>query len=193
MIERNYEYLRKFYPFVIENGGQQPIELSKINIEKISNLTIKAGRCLGVKYGTVKGDIVFHKGKPYIIEVATRLSGGWMSSHQIPLATGIDILKLAIQIALGEKINLNNFKRKKKKAVAIRYFFPKAYTTFLGKNKFLKKNLYIKKFKFYLKKNDIIPNVTNHTKRAGFVISAASSKKKAIIEAKKFVSLAIKN
>jgi len=193
LIERNYEYLKKFSPFVIENGGQQPVELSNININKISQLTIKAGRCLGVKYGTVKGDIVFHKGKPYIIEIATRLSGGWMSSDQIPLATGVDVLKIAIQIAMGDKIDFNKLKNKQKNAVAIRYFFPKSGTIFSIKKNILKKNKYIKKFKFFLKNKTIIPKVTNHTKRAGFVITAAPTKKKAVIEAKKFVDSVIKN
>ena len=193
LIERNYEYLKKFSPFVIENGGQQPLGLSNININKVSDLTIKAGKCLGVKYGTVKGDIVFHKSKPYIIELATRLSGGWMSSDQIPLATGVDILKVAIQIALGEKINFDNLKNKKKNAVAIRYFFPRWNTIFSVKNSSIKKNKYIKKFKFYLKNKTLIPKVTDHTKRAGFVITSASTKKKAVIEAKKFISSVIKN
>ena len=193
MIERNYEYLKKFSPFVIENGGQQPVKLSNININKISELTIKAGRCLGVKYGTVKGDIIFHKGKPYIIELATRLSGGWMSSDQIPLATGVDVLKVAIQIALGEKIDFNRLKNKKKNAVAIRYFFPKYGTVFSFKKGILKKNKFIKKFKFYLKNKTVIQKVTDHTKRAGFVITAASTKKKAVIEAKMFVNSFIKN
>ena len=44
----------------------------------------------GNKNGTIKGDIVLVKGKPYIIEIASRLSGGWMSSDQIKMSTGID-------------------------------------------------------------------------------------------------------
>jgi biotin carboxylase len=192
LIERNYEYLNKFHPYIIENGGQQPVTLSKNNINKISELTIRAAKCLGVKYGTVKGDIVFHQGKPYIIEIATRLSGGWMSSDQIPLATGVDILKIAIQIALGDKIDLNNLKINKKKAVAIRYFFPKSGKIFSIKRNMLKKNNYIKKFMFYLKNKTIVPKVTDHTKRAGFVITCAQTKKKAVNEAKKFINSAFK-
>ena len=113
MIERNYEFLNKFKPYVIENGGQQPVSLSKKLINKVAEITVKAGRCLGVKKGTIKGDVVIYKGKPYIIEVATRLSGGWMSSDQIPLATGIDFLKIAIQIAMNENPKIENLQLKK--------------------------------------------------------------------------------
>tara|TARA_B100001123_G_C15316644_1_gene1026349 strand:+ start:1735 stop:2940 length:1206 start_codon:yes stop_codon:yes gene_type:complete len=194
MIERNYEYMKKFSPFVIENGGQQPVSLSKKEINSIANLTVKAGKCLGVKKGTVKGDIVINKGKPYIIELATRLSGGWMSSDQIKLATGVDILKIAIQIALGQKVDLKRKKIKKKKAVAIRYFFPKEGNYFYINKKLLNiRNKYIKKYKFYLKDKKIVQKITDHTKRVGFVIAAASNKKKAIFEANKFINSTIKN
>lgn len=191
MIERNYEYLNKFKPHVIENGGQQPIKLSKKNIKKISEITVKAGRCLGIKYGTVKGDVVFHKGEPYIIEIATRLSGGWMSSDQIYLGTGIDFLKYAIKIALGEKINIDNLKFEYKNNVAIRYVFPKLGTAF-NINKKIKKNRYVKKFKIF-KNNSIIKSITDHTIRPGFVITVANERKKAILEAKKFIKKILKN
>jgi biotin carboxylase len=186
MIERNYEYLKKFRPFVIENGGQQPINLNKKTVKNISDLVVRAGRCLGIKKGIVKGDIVLHKNKPYIIEIATRLSGGWMSSHQIPIATGVDILKIAIKISLGEKIDLNRIKIKKRKATAIRYLFP-IENSFFKKRKRITKNKYIIKFFINLKNNHFVKKFTDHTTRAGFVITAAQNKNKAILEAKKFI------
>ena len=81
----------------------------------------------------------------------------------------------------------------KKIYLFFRYFFPKSGTIFSIKKNVLKKNKYIKKFKFYLKNKVMIPNVIDHTKRAGFVITSAPTKKKAVIEAKKFVSSVIKN
>ena len=188
IIERNYEYLKKFSPFVIENGGQQPPGLTQKQIKKISNLIERTGKCIGIKNGVVKGDVVLHKGRPYIIEVATRLSGGWMSSHQIPLGTGVDILGLAIKLSIGEKIDLNQANPYKIQSVAIRYLFPEQETIFKIKKNKIKKNKYVKKFMIYLKNNEFIPKLTDHTKRAGFVITAAPTKKKAVLEAKKFLS-----
>ena len=153
---------------------------------------MQAGRCLGVKRGTIKGDIVIHKGTPYIIELATRLSGGWMSSDQIPLATGINIIKIAIKIALGEHVNIDEIKIKKKNSVVIRYFFPEENKCFNFKTPKIKSNRYVKKYKLYLKNKTIVDKVSDHTKRAGFVITVASNKKKAILEAKKFINLSIK-
>jgi biotin carboxylase len=187
MIERNYEHLKKFSPFVIENGGQQPVNLSKKKLKNISDLVVRAGRCLGIKKGIVKGDIVLYKNKPYIIEIATRLSGGWMSSHQIPIATGVDILKIAIKISLGERIDLSNIKIKKRKATAIRYLFPME-NSFYKKKKRIIKNRYVIKYFINLKDNHIVKKITDHTTRAGFVITSAHNKRKAVFEAKKFIN-----
>ena len=80
----------------------QNSNLTEKEKELIRQITVKAGKCLGIKTGTIKGDIVLVKGKPYIIEIASRLSGGWMSSDQIKMSTGIDFLKLAIKLSLGD-------------------------------------------------------------------------------------------
>ena len=50
----------------------------------------------------------------------------------------------------------------------------------------MKKEQNIKKFKLYLKDNDYVDEITDHTKRAGFAISIADNKQKAIFEANKF-------
>jgi hypothetical protein len=51
--------------------------------------------------GDIKGDIVVHKGEPYVIELAARLSGGFFCTREIPLNTGVDFIGAAIKIALG--------------------------------------------------------------------------------------------
>ena len=114
-----------------------------------------------------------------------------MSSDQIPLGTGIDFLKLAINIALGKKLNFKSIKIKKKKNVVIRYFFPKFGIIYKLNNK-IKKNKYIKKF-MIMNKNYLERNITNHTQRLGFVIAVAKNKSKAILEAKKFMKEVLVN
>ena len=49
--------------------------------------------------------MVLHEGKPYIIEIAARLSGGYFCSHEIPLNTGVDFVRQSINIALGREID----------------------------------------------------------------------------------------
>ena len=83
--ERNYEFLERFFPYFIENGGTIPANLTSNMKNKIDKLISDGAMALGVKEGIVKGDIVIKSdGTPMIIELALRLSGGWLSSHQIP-------------------------------------------------------------------------------------------------------------
>ena len=51
----------------------------------IDHLINKACDALNINQGTIKGDLVIFKNKPYIIEVAARISGGYMATHSIPL------------------------------------------------------------------------------------------------------------
>ena len=72
--DRNYEYLEKYAPFFIENGGDLPSHLSPEIQQKVKDLVGRAASAMGVTHGTVKGDIVVHRGEPYVIELAARLS-----------------------------------------------------------------------------------------------------------------------
>ncbi len=75
--------------------------------------------------GTVKGDIVVHKGEPYVIEIAARLSGGFFCTREIPLNTGVDFIGAAIRIALGEPVSLDELEPRQSAPVVQRYAFPK--------------------------------------------------------------------
>ena len=101
---RNYDRLEEFAPHVIEDGCDAPYGDAALLDE--CNQVIRAScRALGwypSGGGTVKGDLVIHDGQVKVIELAARLSGGFLSSHTIPLAYGVDMLKYAIQLALGD-------------------------------------------------------------------------------------------
>ena len=99
--DRNYEYLEKYSPN-IENGGEMPSKLNSFLIDKIRSLLEKVSRALDIENGILKGDIVIDNKEPLIIEVAPRLSGGYFSTHEIPLSTGIDLIGLAIKQAMGD-------------------------------------------------------------------------------------------
>ena len=73
--------------------------------DKVRDLVARAAAAMGVTDGTVKGDIVVHKGEPYVIELAARLSGGFFCTREIPLNTGVDFIGAAIKLALGEAVS----------------------------------------------------------------------------------------
>lgn len=126
--DRNYEYLERYAPFFIENGGDLPSHLSEDIQQKVRDLVGRAAKALGVTEGTVKGDIVVHEGEPYVIELAARLSGGFFCTREIPLNTGVDFIGAAIKVTLGETVAEADLTPKYFTPVIQRYVFPKPGT-----------------------------------------------------------------
>ncbi len=123
--DRNYEFLEAHAPFFIENGGDLPSHLAGETQDRVKDIVARAASALGVSDGTVKGDIVVHRGEPYVIELAARLSGGFFCTREIPLNTGVDFIGCAIRVALGERISADELEPKHQQAVIQRYAFPK--------------------------------------------------------------------
>jgi biotin carboxylase len=122
--DRNYEYLERYAPFFIENGGDLPSHLPADIQTKVKDVVGRAAAALGVTNGTVKGDIVVHNGEPYVIELAARLSGGFFCTREIPLNTGVDFIGAAIKVALGEPVTADELEPKQFVPVVQRYAFP---------------------------------------------------------------------
>jgi biotin carboxylase len=123
--DRNYEYLERYAPFFIENGGDLPSHLPADAQTKVKDVVARAAAALGVVNGTVKGDIVFHNGEAHVIELAARLSGGFFCTREIPLNTGVDFIGCAIRVALGEAVSSEELEPKSLTPVIQRYAFPK--------------------------------------------------------------------
>lgn len=124
--DRNYEYLDRYAPFFIENGGDLPSHLPADVQRKVKDVVARAAAALGIANGTVKGDIVVHEGEPYVIELAARLSGGFFCTREIPLNTGVDFVGAAIRVALGEAVAPEELEPRRFTPVIQRYAFPEA-------------------------------------------------------------------
>jgi len=123
--DRNYEFLERFAPHIIENGGQLPSRLSATTQIAVRGLVNRAARSMGIENGVVKGDIVVWDGAAYVIELAARLSGGYLCTHEIPLNTGVDLVGSAIRLALGESVDPHVLQPKFIRPVVQRCLFPK--------------------------------------------------------------------
>ncbi|MZH47203.1 MAG: ATP-grasp domain-containing protein, partial [Nitrospinae bacterium] len=90
-------------PYFVEVGHTLPSILPAEQQTQAVDVFKQAISALGIDIGAAKGDIKITPEGPKIVEIAARLSGGWMSAYTYPLATGVNLYKAAIQIALGEK------------------------------------------------------------------------------------------
>jgi len=122
--DRNYEFLERFAPHIIENGGQLPSALPDTQQRAVRALVEQAALAMGIDSGVVKGDIVVHGGVPYVIELAARLSGGYFCTHEIPLNTGVDLVGAAIRQALGDRVEAAELTPTRNLGVAQRFCFP---------------------------------------------------------------------
>ena len=89
-------------PYFVEIGHTLPSALPEKQQAKAVAVFKQAISALGIDIGAAKGDIKITPEGPKIVEIAARLSGGWMSAYTYPLSTGVNLYKAAIQIALGE-------------------------------------------------------------------------------------------
>jgi biotin carboxylase len=179
--DRNYEFLDRFAPYMIENGGGFPSHLKGNDQNLVAKTAIKAGLAMSIVDGVSKGDMVLTDDGPKVIEIAPRLSGGWFSTDQIPIGIGVDLVGAAIKIALGESVGSLELKPKYHKGVAVRYFFPQPGRLKKIRNADKFNGIsWVHRLGFFIKPGDIVEPVTNHTKRAGFVITTGETRDQAI-------------
>lgn len=170
-------------PYFVEMGHSQPSRLSEKIKDQIKQVTIAANKAIGILNGPSHTEIKVTKDGPKIVELGARLGGDCITTHLVPLSTGVNMVECAIRIALGEKPNLNP---KWSKGSAIRYLKPK-----IGRVKEVKG----------VKKAESIPGVVqvtivhgvgeqigeikNSVDRSGFVIAQGEDAANAILISRK--------
>lgn len=186
--ERNYEYLEKYSPYIIENGGTMPAPLNSAEQEAVNNLIERAALAMGIKEGTVKGDIVMGPDGPVIIELAARLSGGYYATDQIPLATGVDLVKVAVKLALGAAPDPAEFSPRFDRGAAIRFFFPpEGRVKGVAGAEEIESMPGVSLAKVYRKAGDVQPPITSHPDRGGFVLAGGVDREEAEARAEEAV------
>ncbi len=93
----------EYPPYFIETGHNMPSSLPRDVQEAACEIMTMGIRALGIDIGAAKGDIKITKDGPMIGELAARLSGGFMSAYTYPLSSGVDLIKAAIEVALGQE------------------------------------------------------------------------------------------
>jgi isopentenyl diphosphate isomerase/L-lactate dehydrogenase-like FMN-dependent dehydrogenase/biotin carboxylase len=92
-----------FPPNFVELGHNMPSALPQGMIDDAINVMKQGIHALGITIGAAKGDIKVTKNGAMIGELAARLSGGFMSAYTYPLSSGVDLMKAAIEVALGQE------------------------------------------------------------------------------------------
>lgn len=108
-------------PHFVEIGHTQPSRLSEEIQQRIRDLACRAVVSLGITDGPAHVEMIVTKDGPKMVELGARMGGGCITTHLVPLSTGIDMIKATIDSAFGLAPDI---KPQFKKGAAIRFFLP---------------------------------------------------------------------
>ena len=106
-------------PYFVEMGHTQPTAHAPAVAEQIRRVAIAANRAIGIQNGPSHTEIMVTTDGPKVVELGARLGGDCITTHLVPLSTGVDMVECCIRIALGQAPDLQH---KFQKGSAIRYF-----------------------------------------------------------------------
>ncbi len=186
--DRNYELLDTYAPHIIENGGELPSHLSEAVQTSVRNLVERAAKSLGIINGVVKGDVVVFDGRPHIIELAARLSGGYFCTHEIPLNTGVDLVGNAIRLAVGDPVDPADLVPRFQHHVSQRYLFPGVgrVVSVDGENE-VASWPGVEMVEIRVEPGDTLRSVDSHPARAGLVLVTGADRQEAMTLAERAI------
>ncbi len=104
-------------PHFVEMGHTQPTRLNCA--DEIEAVAIAANKAIGIENGPSHTEIIVTKAGPKIVELGARLGGDCITTHLVPLSTGVNMVEGCIRIALGERPMIEQTLQQ---GSAIRYF-----------------------------------------------------------------------
>ena len=182
-------YRGKLYPAGISDRLFRPIEKYSVQIGSLTpsllpaeiqlemyRLMDKAAGALGVDNGAFKGDLILVNGRPKIIEVTARTSGGFDSQYRKPYSFGIDLLKATMDIAAGKPLDPLDLIPKwcKWSKTTTVFTKPGIIQSITGVEK-LKKQKGVKNIFLFVKAGDEIKDYKNCADRVGQIVIVADT------------------
>lgn len=165
-------------PYFVEIGHSIPSKLTEEIKSKIKKVAVEGVNALGINNSASHVEIIVTEDGPKIVEIGSRLGGDNITSHLVPLATGVDMIDLCIDLAMNNKIYP---KQKFDRGSAISYILPQNEIVFSEeKIKVAKMLSGIKDIQIFRDNINKISEIHNSTERLGYVISCESNVDKAI-------------
>ena len=186
--DRNYEFLDRFAPHMIENGGELPSHLPEAVQASVRALVARAAGSLGITNGVVKGDVVVSEGRPHVIELAARLSGGYFCTHEIPLNTGVDFVGNAIRLAVGDPVDRADLVPRFQRCISQRYLFPGVgRVVSVGGGNDVAAWPGVEMVEIRVDPGDTLRSVDSHPARAGLVLVTGADRQEAMTLAERAI------
>lgn len=93
-------------PYFVEIGHAEQSQKSEEIVAAIKDLATRAVKSVGIDNSPAHVEIMVTKDGPKMVELGSRMGGGCITTHLVPLSTGIDMIKSVMDLALGMVPNL---------------------------------------------------------------------------------------
>ena len=93
-------------PYFVEVGHAEQSQKSKEVKDAISDLATRAVKAVGIDNSPAHVEIMVTKDGPKMVELGSRMGGGCITTHLVPLSTGIDMIECVMDMTLGIEPNL---------------------------------------------------------------------------------------
>lgn len=181
-------------PHFVEMGHSQPSRLCAPDLLAIRDLATRAVAAIGIDNSPAHVEIMLTEDGPKMVELGARMGGDCITTHLVPLSTGIDMIRATMAISLGEEPDLTP---KWERGAAIRYFrapageisairHPESAQTIPG----------IREITFTKNIGEMSGDIGSSTDRIGYVIAQAEDAEKAVQaceQALQTVHISVKN
>lgn len=166
-------------PHFVEMGHSQPTKQSLPIQEEIKDLAKRACRAIGINNGPAHVEMILTSDGPKMVEIGARMGGDCITTHLVPLSTGIDMVEATIKVACGEQTDIEP---KFQKGSAIRYFKtgPGVIKRIYGIEKATEING-VQEVSFVHQVGETIGKIGSSNDRIGFVIAQADTASDAIL------------
>ena len=167
--------------WAIELEVEHPTTLSIATQKKLYELVGRTAKLLGITTGAAKADTMVTKNGPVIIEMTTRLSGGFDCQYLVPMATGKNVLRAAILTSLGKKFPASLLQDRQNRVAVLDSLWPKPggrIVSIEGVEE-AKRMPGFELFFMRYKVGDIVKPYVDNAKRVCFVIASGKDRKEA--------------
>ena len=165
-------------PHFVEMGHNQPSRLPTEDLIKIRELACRAVKAVGIQNGPAHVEIMLTKEGPKMVELGARMGGDCITTHLVPLSTGVDMIKATIDICLGLEPDITP---KFQKGSAIRFLdAPCGMITAIQGGEAAEKIPGVQEVSFTKQVGDTAGKIGSSTDRAGFVIAQMDTAEAAI-------------
>lgn len=162
-------------PYNVELGHVQPADLSITQKEEINSIVSGIAESMGFTNCASHTELKINSKGIFVIETSPRLGGDFITSHLLPLSSGVNMEEQLINISVGKTIDYKTVN----KASLISYFnftAGKKIIKTISFDEIKEKFPGVVEYKFDLKVGDSIGLITNSLNRYGYFVLAGSNK-----------------